>query len=168
MYTNHGHWFSASGEPDPMTSTIKVKCGGLSMCPECARHLGRTGGMILGQVPELLGVQPAAPVDAPPGSIQLDAISDWVDRYKELKAAESKIKEMLAEARDRILDQVQRHQDHGGPQLIDAPLTVRGVPVLHWQTVTQSRVDTTRLKRDRPEVAEQFMVTSSHEKITIK
>lgn len=103
-----------------------------------------------------------APLPTPAGSVPLDAVADWVVRYRELKAAEAKVKEMLAEARDRILEcaKAQNPAD-------DAQLTVAGQTFLRRQMVTQSRVDTTRLKREHPSLAQAYTTTSTYEKLTI-
>lgn len=103
-----------------------------------------------------------APLPTPAGSVPLDAVADWVVRYRELKTAESQIKDMLAEARERILEcaKAQNPAD-------DAQLTVSGQAFLRRQMVTQSRVDTTRLKRDHPSLAQAYTTTSTYEKLTI-
>lgn len=95
----------------------------------------------------------------------IDPLADWHQRYRELKDAEKKIVEMIDEARTVLMDSVKRVFVDGLPQDLD--LTIGGRPVMHIKQVTQKRVDTKRLRREQPALAEQYSVESTQERLTI-
>lgn len=86
-------------------------------------------------------------------SLDVSLSSDWVRRFKELKAAEAKIKGLLEEARDNIMDCVRRG---GAEEVSDLSLCVSGEPTLRLRRVEQSRVDVTRLRREMPDLAQAY------------
>lgn len=88
-----------------------------------------------------------------PLTLDVSSSSDWVQRYKELKAAESTIKGLLEEARDNILDCVRRG---GAEEVSDLSLCVSGEPKLRVRRVEQSRIDVTRLRSEMPDLAQAY------------
>lgn len=156
MYTTHGHWFAPAipGEMGPAVSQA-VRCGGPTACVTCMQDVQRAQ-LALQQV------QPSAPTGKP--TIRLDAIADWVARYKELKAAEATLTDWIKEARDRILEATRSVQLELPD---DAELTVAGRPVLHRQMVTSRRLDTKAVTKDHPELAARYTIVSESERLTI-
>ncbi len=84
---------------------------------------------------------------------------------------DSKIKE-LRELR-RMADELQQEID-GITDSIKAEMTARNVDTLTgadwkatWKTVTSSRLDTAALKKALPQVAEQFMKTSTSRRFVL-
>lgn len=174
MYTTHGHWFAPAvpGETAP-----PMVCGGpTSGCLVCTTEqidfnlkvIPGASAAVFG-MPAVLTSPAPAPAVLPPASdkplaVPIDGIKDWYTRYLELKAAAKQIEDMLDEARDMLLDAVESRY----PDLpVKTDLTIDGKPVLQRQSVTQTRVDTKRLKADQPEVAARYSVTSTYRKLNI-
>jgi hypothetical protein len=109
----------------------------------------------------------AQPLPVPPSApaAMIDGLADWHRRYKELKAAQESIATMLDEARSMILDSVKNSFIEGLPADLD--LTIAGVPVMHLKTVTQRRIDATRLRKEQPALAEHYTKISTQERLTI-
>jgi hypothetical protein len=111
-------------------------------------------------------VQPfPAPVPLHTPAAMIDGLADWHRRYKELKNAEASIAAMIDEARTMLISSVKNTFIDGLPDDVD--LTIGGVPVMHLKTVTQRRIDSTRLRREQPELADQYTKISTQERLTI-
>lgn len=178
MYTSHGHWFSATGQPDPGTPPGPVaRCGGWGLCPECKQEaLGEQLIVAHNQVTNPAppwGTAPAPTYETPVATtlvktpaLELDAapISDWVNRYKQLKDTEDTIKSMLAEAREKLLEYVNAGTAGNAD---DVKLTLNGVPVVRRQMVSSSRIDGKQLDKDYPELAARYRRTTVSERVTI-
>jgi hypothetical protein len=111
---------------------------------------------------------PAAPSSpsgsAKPLAVPIDGVRDWYLRYLELKTAAKQIEDLLDEARSTLLDAVKsRFPDL--PAKTD--FTIDGKPVLQRQVVIQKRVDTKRLKAERPDVHAQFVRDVEQERLNI-
>lgn len=114
--------------------------------------------------PTKLAVGTVQPGPAVP-SIAIDAVADWHRRYRELKVAQESITSMLDEARTKILEQARTQYQDGLPKDLD--FTIAGLPVLHVKTVTQNRIDSKRLRKELPQLADAYTVASTQERLTI-
>src|SRR5690606_21506121 len=92
--------------------------------------------------------------DADPESVAVlppDA-EDLIRAYHEAKAAEKAAAERRQEAENRLKALL-------GDKAIGR---IAGVDVVTWRPVTSQRLDTKRLKAERPDVYEQYSVTTSY------
>lgn len=177
MFTPHGHYV-APRLPGEQPSATVMQCGGVKVCPECtafeldayrmfiAPHLDNPEQQRMPSIPAVL-TSPAPSQSAPtsePLAVSIDGLRDWYQRYLELKDAESKIKDMLAEAREKIVEQAKA-------KLADLPqktdFTIDGKPVLQLQKVTQRRIDSKRMKATRPDLYAAWSVESVQERLNI-
>lgn len=170
MYTTHGHWFppAAPGEQPPLPTHV-VLCGGPGACPVCATetHLAAVSNGLLTGTMAVLNSPTPGPVPSPPSgspSFPLDGIRDWVARYLELKDAAKRIEEKLDEAKAVINDAI-KSQLPEIPDKLD--LTIGGRPVLRRQVVSHNRVDTKRLRAERPDIAKEYTVEGQQERLNI-
>lgn len=86
-------------------------------------------------------------------------IADWVSRYHKLKEMERDIADRVKESRDMIVGYLKDRDAEFGA--IDGRLLVRR------RTVTTRRVDTTWLKREKPEIAEHFTKETTSDRLEL-
>lgn len=176
MYTAHGHWF-APAVPGEMVPQLTCLYGSLPDCPDCTRQVINfniktvTGAsaQTFSEIPPVLNSPTPAAPSSPSGSpkllaVPIDGLRDWYLRYLELKTAAKQIEDMLDEARSTLLDAV-KSQFAELPAKTD--FTIDGKPVLQRQVVVQKRVDTTRLKAERPDIHAQFVRPVEQERLNI-
>lgn len=164
MYTSHGHWFPPAVPGEPLVGELPVEqCAGLNGCPGCMTEANMAAANAV-----LTSPTPAAP-SSPSGSAQplavpIDDLKDWYQRYLELKDAESKIKDMLGEARETLLNAIKS-------KYAELPaktnMTIGGRAVLQRQVVESNRVDTKRLRAEQPALAARYNVVSQSERLNI-
>lgn len=171
MFTTHGHWYPPAREGERPPNLI-ARCGGPGLCQQCAVevHLVTPQLVPVSLLPEVLNSQappaPSLPLAgaSSPVQVSIDGIRDWYFRFLELKDAAKKIEDALEEARSMILDSVKsRHAELPAK----TNLTIDGRPVLQLQKVSQNRVDTKRLRTERPDLAKEFNVESNQERLNI-
>lgn len=183
MYTSHGHYIDppVPGEPSPNDHGRNwASCGGPARgngqgaCLQCTQEEIAAARMFAtpgagGSVPAILSSPtPAAPASSStspkPLEVSIDAARDWYQRFLELKDAKAKIDEMLDEARTMILGVAKQQYE----QLPDRTnFMIDGRPVLQRQVVQQTRVDSTRLKAERPDVHAAYLKTYDQERLNI-
>lgn len=75
----------------------------------------------------------------------------------------------LVDERDAIETRITEIDNRVKEALADATIgTLRGETVVTWRNVTTSRVDVTRLRRDRPEIASEYTTTTSSRRFVWK
>lgn len=169
MYTTHGHWYPPAVQGE--THSAVLNCGGLSGCAQCGGEAIATQMARQSQTlpPVLNSPAPTAPSlpsagKSSPVQVPIDGVRDWYQRFLELKDAAKKIEDMLDEARSAILDSV-KSQFAELPAKTD--FTIDGRPVLQRQVVVQNRVDTKRLKAERPDVHSEYLKSYEQERLNI-
>lgn len=164
MYTTHGHWYPPAVQGDNQPRTLRCLWSSPMECADCAREvMGHQLPSVLNSpaptAPSLPSAGKSSPVQVP-----IDGVKDWYQRFLELKDAAKKIEDMLDEARSAILDSVKsQHTDL--PAKTD--FTIGGRPVLQRQVVVQNRVDTKRLKAERPDVHSEYLKSYEQERLNI-
>jgi hypothetical protein len=168
MFTTHGHWFPPAVPGEQMPATI-IQCGGPGGCQHCAEDCRSSPVQTGALMPAVLSSPTPAAPSSPSGSakplaVPIDGVKDWYLRYLELKTAAKQIEDLLDEARSTLLDAVKS-------RFADLPaktdFTIDGKPVLQRQVVIQKRVDTKRLKAERPDVHAQFVRDVEQERLNI-
>jgi hypothetical protein len=170
MFTTHGHWFAPSIPGEPRQEQVQASCPGIAACPQCVNETIRNSQDFPGGMLGVLNAQapPVVPLSSAPQpgvmEVPVDELADWYQRYLELKDAQSKISDMVDEARSTFLDALaRRHAEL--PDKVN--MTIKGKPVLQRQVVIQNRVDTTRLRREQPQLAEQYSKLVRQERLNI-
>lgn len=176
MYTTHGHYIDPP-MPGENSALVPLQCGGparghgIGACMDCTREEIAAARLYAPtQLPAVLNSPaPTAPSlpsagKSSPVQVPIDGVKDWYQRFLELKDAAKKIEDMLDEARSAILDSVKS-------QFADLPaktdFTIDGRPVLQRQVVVQNRVDTKRLKAEKPDVHSEYLKSYEQERLNI-
>lgn len=95
-----------------------------------------------------LGSIEPEPVDEPIVSVELDELADWVARYRRAKELEKEVAERVKEARDMIAGFLTDRDAEFG--------SIGGRLAVRWRTVESHRIDTPRLRKEDPELAEKY------------
>lgn len=91
-------------------------------------------------------------------SVSLSAEADYlVTQYREIKTAEDELKKAKAECENKLKAMLGDNE---------SGVTVGGYKVI-WKSYSQSRLDSTKLKASYPDIAEQFITSSSGRKFSV-
>ena len=91
-------------------------------------------------------------------SVSLSADADYlVTRYREIKTAEDELKKAKEECENKLKAMLGDNE---------SGVTVGGYKVI-WKSYSQSRLDSTKLKASYPDIAEQFITSSSGRKFSV-
>jgi len=80
-----------------------------------------------------------------------------VEEYERIKAELKPLEERKAELENRLKYMLGEHEEGR-----------IGNVIVSWKNVESKRIDTTRLKKERPDIYEQFLKTSSYRKFDVK
>jgi hypothetical protein len=169
MYTRHGHYIDPP-IPGEIQPSMVARCGGVKACLQCTQEklaAARliTSSLALGVLTSPTPPVPSSAAGSEPLAVPIDGLKDWYQRFLELKDAEAKIKDMLAEAREMLLAPIKSQ-----PGLADTSkvnLVIDGKPVLQRHLVPQKRIDTKKLKAEDPGTAARYTVESVQERLNI-
>lgn len=89
----------------------------------------------------------------------LDDMASLIQQLAEAREAERQAKERANEARDQILARLRVEQTHIG--------TVDGRPAVQVKVVESKRLDTARLRREQPDIADIYTTTSTSERLEL-
>ncbi|HEY8342506.1 MAG TPA: YqaJ viral recombinase family protein [Calditerricola sp.] len=95
--------------------------------------------------------EPDSVVDLPPEA------AEWLRIYREAEASEKAAAARKQEAANRIKAWLQHHE-YG---------RLNGVPVVRWREVQQTRLDTKRLKKERPDVYDAYATKSTQRRFEL-
>lgn len=89
----------------------------------------------------------------------IDELATWVKAYREACAN----RDNWSEIADRAKQQISQALEEAGAEVG----TVDGYPAVRWTQVTSQRLDTKRLKAAHPDIAAEFLVSSSSRRFTL-